>query len=84
MVGKIWNMHKRAFQALKRTFMHVSGLPLPYFDKKTNLIKYLVFYQNMVGKTWNMHKRAFQALKCTFMHVLGLPQQILMIKLNTL
>ena len=28
-------MHKRAFQALKRTFMHVSGLPLPYFDNKT-------------------------------------------------
>ena len=30
-------MHKRAFQALKRTFMHVSGLPPPYFDNKTNL-----------------------------------------------
>ena len=31
-------MHKRAFQALKRTFMHVSGLLPPYFDlKKTNL-----------------------------------------------
>ena len=28
-------MQKRAFQALKRTFMHVSGLPLLYFDKKT-------------------------------------------------
>ena len=27
MVGKTWNMHKRAFQALKRTFMHVSCLP---------------------------------------------------------
>ena len=23
-------MQKRAFQALKRTFMHVSGLPPPY------------------------------------------------------
>ena len=23
-----------AFQALKRTFMHVSGLPPPYFDNK--------------------------------------------------
>ena len=31
-------MHKRAFEALKRTFMHVSGLPPPYFDNKT---KYL-------------------------------------------
>ena len=30
-------MHKRAFQALKRTFMLVIGLPPPYFDIKTNL-----------------------------------------------
>ena len=36
-------MHKRAFQGLKRTFMHVSGLPPPYFDKKPFFIKYLVF-----------------------------------------
>ena len=52
-------MHKRAFQALQRTFMHVSGLPPPYFDKKTNLYfrrafqalkRTLVFYQNMVGE----------------------------------
>ena len=28
-------MHKRAFQGLKRTFMHVSALLPPYFDKKT-------------------------------------------------
>ena len=27
-------MHKRAFQALKQTFMHVSGLPPSFFDKK--------------------------------------------------
>ena len=27
-------MHKRAFQALKRTFMHVSALPPAYFDNK--------------------------------------------------
>ena len=25
-------MHKREFQSLKRTLMHVSGLPSPYFD----------------------------------------------------
>ena len=30
-------MHKHAFQALKRTFMHVSGLPPPFFDKKNNM-----------------------------------------------
>ena len=35
MVGKTWNLHKRAFWALKRTFMYVSGLPPPYFDDKT-------------------------------------------------
>ena len=29
-------MHKRAFQALKRTFIYVSGLPPTYFDNKTN------------------------------------------------
>ena len=28
-------MQKRAFQALKRTFMLVTGLPPPYFDNKT-------------------------------------------------
>ena len=26
-------MHKRAFQALKRTVMHISGLPPSFFDK---------------------------------------------------
>ena len=43
-------MQKRAFQGLKRTLMHVSGLPPPYFDKKT---KYFINYflnQNMVGE----------------------------------
>ena len=30
-------MHKPAFQGLKRMFMHVSGLPQPYFDNETNL-----------------------------------------------
>ena len=27
-------MRKRAFQALERTFMHVSGLPPRYYDNK--------------------------------------------------
>ena len=31
-------MHKRAFQGLKRTFMHVSGLPPSYFDNKTKKV----------------------------------------------
>ena len=33
----MWDMQKRVFQGLKRTFMHVSSLPQPYFDfKKAN------------------------------------------------
>ena len=40
MVEKAWDMHKRAFQTLKRTLMHVSGLSPPYSDKKNWFIKY--------------------------------------------
>ena len=43
-------MHKRAFQALKRTFMHVSGLPPPYFDIKTKNFINWFYHQNMVGE----------------------------------
>ena len=43
-------MHKRAFQALKRTFMHVSGLPAAYFDNKTKLKGFWFYYQNMLGE----------------------------------
>ena len=41
-------MHKRAFQALKRTFMHVSGLSPPYFDNKIKYFLIYYYYQNMV------------------------------------
>ena len=44
-------MHKRAFQALKRIFMQVSGLHLAYFDlKKNKFKKFLIFIQNMAEK----------------------------------
>ena len=43
-------MHKRAFQGLKRTFMHVSGLRPPYFDNKTNHFINKFYYQNLVGE----------------------------------
>ena len=44
-------MLKRAFQALKRTFMHVSSLPQPYFDlKKTINLKIGFFYQKMIDE----------------------------------
>ena len=37
-------MQKRAFLSLKRTFMHVSGPPSPYFDlKKKQFLNYLFF-----------------------------------------
>ena len=42
-------MHMRAFQALKRTFMHVSGLPPPYFVKKKQFLKYLVLLSKYGG-----------------------------------
>ena len=82
-MGKTWDMHKRAFQGLKRMFMHVSGLPPPYFDNKNILYKQF-YYQNMMGKTWDMHKRAFQGLKRMFMHVSGLPPPYFDNKSNTL
>ena len=68
-------MHKRAFQGLKTTFNHVSGLPPPYFDfKKANMLQISFFIKkNMAEKTSDMHKRAFQGLKCTIMHVSSLP-----------
>ena len=37
-------MYKSAFQGLKRTLMHFSGLPLPYFDIKNEFVKNLVFH----------------------------------------
>ena len=43
-------MHKRAFRALKRTFMHVPVLPPPYFDNKTKYFKNEFYYKNMVGE----------------------------------
>ena len=42
-------MHKRAFQALKRTFMDVSGLPRLSL-MKNRFLKYFVFYQKAVGE----------------------------------
>ena len=43
-------MHKRAFQGVKRTFMHVSSLPSPYFDEKKPITLEICFsYPNMVG-----------------------------------
>ena len=43
-------MHKRAFQGLKRTFKHVSGLPPPNSESKTKPFIKKVYYQNMVGE----------------------------------
>ena len=43
-------MHKRVFQALKLTFMHVSGLSPPYFDLKKAIKKYLFFLKSKYGR----------------------------------
>ena len=42
-------MHKRAFQGLKRMFMHISGLPPPYFDKKLIIIVYKLVLLSKYG-----------------------------------
>ena len=39
-------MLKRAFQALKRVLMHVSGLPSPYFDFKKIVFRVIGFLSN--------------------------------------
>ena len=72
MLRKTWDMDKRAFQALKRTFMHVSGLPHHILIKKLIYKVFGFIIKICWGKTWDMHKRAFQALKRTFTHVSGL------------
>ena len=41
-------MHKCASQGLKRTFMHVSGLPRRILIKKTIYRVIVFFYQSMV------------------------------------
>ena len=41
-------MNESAFQGLKRTFMHVSGLPQAKFDKKNHLLYKLFFLSKMV------------------------------------
>ena len=66
-------MHKRVFQGLKRTFMHVSGLPSPYFDSKTNLKKNWFFSSNYGGgRPDTCINVQFSAGNATFIHVSGL------------
>ena len=50
MLGEDLRHAKCAFQGLKRTFMHVSGLPPTYFDKKPITFQIVFFNQNMVGE----------------------------------
>ena len=78
-------MPKHAFQALKRTFMHVSGLPHQILITKNYFIKYLVFLSKYDGG------RPETCINVRFMpsnarlgifHVF--PHHILIIKLNTL
>ena len=39
-------MHKQAFHCLKRMFMHVSGFPPPYIEKKKHLLYILIFLKS--------------------------------------
>ena len=53
----MWDMQKRVFQGLKRTFMHVSGLPPPKLDKKKTIFMVIGFLiKTGWGNTWDMHK----------------------------
>ena len=66
-------MQKLAFQALKRMFMLVSGLPLPYFGFLKPIYKVFGFFkQTMLGEDLRHAKRALQTLKRTLMHFSGL------------
>ena len=50
-LAKNWDTHKLAFQGLKRTLKHVSGLPPPYFDFKNQILYKLLFFKGiMVGE----------------------------------
>ena len=55
-------MHKRAFQALKRTFLHVSCFRPPYFDLKKPIDKVIGFLSKYGGgrpdTCRNVHFRA--------------------------
>ena len=66
-------MHKRAFQALKRTFLHISGLPPPLFIRQKTIYQVIVFFlKSKYGDgrpdAWTLMQR----LKWTFMHVSSL------------
>ena len=82
MVGKTWDMHKRAFQGLKRTFMHVSGLLSAYFDLKNQKLYKLVFLSKYAGRRpetcINVRFRAWNARLCMSEFF---PQHILIRKL---
>ena len=56
-------MHKHAFQALKRTFMHVSALPPQDFDSKTNLYIVWFNYQKMVKEDLRHAKTSVSGLE---------------------
>ena len=63
-------MHKRAFQGLKRTFIHVACLPPPDFDLKNELLFKLVLLSKYgVGRP----KTCIDVR--TFIHVSDLPPQ---------
>ena len=61
-------MHKRAFQGLKRTFLHVSGLPR-HILINNHFMKYLVFFLSKYGggrsdTCINVRFRAWNASLC--------------------
>ena len=42
-------MQKRTFQGLKRTFLHVSGFPPPYFDSEKETEQFIDRFSSKYG-----------------------------------
>ena len=66
-------MHKCAFQALKCTFMHNSGLPPPKFDLKSNYFISWFLNQNKVGEDLQHTETCVSGPESTLMDLSGFP-----------
>ena len=77
-------MHKRAFQALKRTFMHVSVLPQPYFEKKIIYSTWFLLSKNGGERPETCINGRFRPQDARLCMSQVFPQFILILKKKTL
>ena len=78
--GKTWDMHKREFQGLKRTFMHVSGFPQHILIKNQKLYKLVLFSKYAAGRPETCINERFRAWKARLCMSQVFPKHILIIK----